>query len=618
MATDAFLQTLDSMRPVEGPTATLLARLQAGWSPPPFVLPPIASIKLDGEDITKQLLSIRLDGDVLHLRFRDRKANLFAARNVHARTADGGTLTTRILDSSRQLLFDDPVNRAEVVARCEEWTFFPETAPTLWVASLPAMRELPGPGNLLIRWSRYERDIITSTSLRLSRPGLTSFFVETKQRNPQGEVWLCLDGQTQQNEFRGFYLDLQLFRLLFSTPIKPGIFYGIDSQGQVTGALRVTDNDAAREVSSGLQPPVPITHQQIRANPICIWAAPFYDRLASHFFDRDTANAISFSLKRYMHSLAPIDVDTQYLLVAGALSILLKYLARQPDTSQVVKAAMEADSGQAAVPFLNAKEAGKKEVEVLTSYAKLLGLRTERAMLTSIDPQNGPVIANELIEARSVFERGAFTDPEGPGLSKGDLYNNYNRVQRMRRAYAATLSRSIRYQGPINQFPTAFLEKDVHSLRDEEISPEIRMEARQFYLAKADLASVSIWPRFALEKQPEHVLVNRFSAFADDFRQTTQGRVVARLRLLPRRTEEPIRFSFRLMVNNAPATQIALFTVEVVSESLLIRGLVDKPVTISTEAELDKFVQDLLNSEKLRYEIQRLLLIEEDIQRGEA
>jgi hypothetical protein len=191
-------------------------------------------------------------------------------------------------------------------------------------------------------------------------------------------------------------------------------------------------------------------------------------------------------------------------------------------------------------------------------------------------------------------------------------------VQQLRRAYAVVLARSIGYQGPVSQFPTAALDQEAGWLHDVVPAPEIIQEARSFYFVDADLTKVSIWPRFGLDELPENRLVNQFSTFADDFRQTTQGRITARLRLLPRRPAEPVRFSFRLMVNNAPTTQVALFTVEMVSEELVVRGWTDKPISLGTEAELDAFVQTLLGSEKLRYEIQRLLLIEEDIQRGEA
>jgi hypothetical protein len=601
---------------VEEPQATLLARLQAGWAPLPFVLPPVVAIRLGEQDITRQLISIRLVGETLQVRFRDRKADLFSVARIHARTVDGGILTARISDSSRQFLLDDPVNRMDVVAHCREWTYSPAKAPALWIAALASMSDLPGPGNLAIRWQRQDRGATASTNLRLHRPGLTSFFVETKQRNPDGEVWLCLDEHTGNNAFEALHLDLQLLRLVLAKPIQPGVFYGVDAEGRTIAALNVSDAQAAREVST--QSLVPVTYQQIRENPICVWAAPFYERLAARFLERETANAISFSLARYAHTITSLDIDTQYLLIAGALGVLVKFLARQPDASATVQTAVKVDARQPKLIRYSLDMTEDTENDALISYAKLLGLRAERAVLTDLDPQAGPLVANELINARRVFEQGAFSEPDGPPLSRQALFSNYNRVQQLRRAYAVVLAHSIGYQGPVNQFLNVAFEQEASWLRDAVPSPEIIREARSFYLVDADLTKVSIWPRFGLPALPENSLVSQFSTFADDFRQTTYGRITARLRLLPHRHTEPVRFSFRLMVNNAPATQVALFTVEIAAEGLIIRGWTDKPISLGTEAELDAFVQALLGSEKLSYEVQRLLLIEEDIQRGEA
>jgi hypothetical protein len=607
--------------PVPEPQATLLARLQAGWTPLPFVLPPVTVVKINERDITRRLASIRVVDNTLQIRYRDRQTDFFSARRLHARTADGGILTGRISDSSRQFMFDDPLNRLDVVDVCQEWQYMPGSPPMLWVAALESMTELPGPGNLIIRWLRHDRAVTVSTNLRLHRPGLTSYFIETKENNPAGMVWLCLQTENDPSLMEALHMDLQLLRLVLACPMRPGVFYGLDAEGRTVAAQYITDKLAAREVSTGLQSPVPLTHQQIRSNPICVWVAPFYERLAPRFLERQTANAFSYSLARYAHTITSLDVDTQYLLVAGALGVLLKYLARQPDATVAVKAAATSDARQPKLAWLlgNDKEPSYDvENEILANYARLVGLRAERAVLTDLDPQAGPLVATELIMARCVFEQGAFSSPEEPMLSRPTALANYNRLQQLRRAYAVVLGHCIGYQGPVNQFPTAALEQGVGWLREAEPTAEILHEARAFFLVEADITHTAIWPRFGIEELPENALISQLSAFANDFRQTTQGSVTARLRLLPRRPSEPVRFSFRLMVNNAPATQVALFTVELASDGLVVRGWTDQPVALGTAAELDIFVQTLIRSEKLRYEMQRLLLLEEDIRRGEA
>lgn len=72
------------------------------------------------------------------------------------------------------------------------------------------------------------------------------------------------------------------------------------------------------------------------------------------------------------------------------------------------------------------------------------------------------------------------------------------------------------------------------------------------------------------------------------------------------------------MVNRAPASQVALFTVEIIPTGLIVRGWDDKAIRINSEAELAEFEYRLSHSTGFDEQIQRLLLIEEDIQRGEA
>ena len=109
-----------------------------------------------------------------------------------------------------------------------------------------------------------------------------------------------------------------------------------------------------------------------------------------------------------------------------------------------------------------------------------------------------------------------------------------------------------------------------------------------------------------------------FTAFAEELRQHTKGRVYARLRRLPRRGSEPAQLSFRLLLVRAPATQVALFTIELLKKGFVVQGWRENPVRITTPKALDGFQQLLLASREFHYEVERLLLIEEDIRRGEA
>lgn len=575
-------------------------------------------MRVDEEDFTRQLLSVRLVNEALEIRLRGRRAMQVGVklRTIQAQTSDGGRLRGHISANYTQLQVGDTDTSNELLLRCLEWSYEPSTAPILWAGLLQDIDELPGPGNLAIRRKSVDRINTSSGHLRLQRPGLISYFITTKVRSKTGEVWLCFDGQASEKTLQLLRLDFQLFRMLLSMPIRPGLFYGLNVEGRTVAARTNPDEQAAREVRTGLSALVPVRYNQIVGNQIQIWVAPFYERLYGQYMQDEMANPISYSLSRYSHTLTQFDLDTQYELVAGAVAVLIKELIRRTNASAEIQTAKQAD--QQLVERLSFSQAVERKSDYSNEagYAELLGLQAERALLTDLDPQAGPLVADELVEARQLFERGAMQGYH-PSAYQG-LLSHYNRVQQLRRAYAVLLARAINYHGPVSRFLSASQEEQAGWMRGEEASAEIKQEAEHFYLIDEDLSGLTIWPRFALHAPPENVLLNRFVSFADGLRQSTQGKIIARLRPLPKKGEEPYRLSFRLMVNQAPASQVALFTIEVVPTGLVVRGWTDKPIPLASEVELAEFEQQLSHSAEFDEQVQRLLLIEEDIQRGEA
>jgi hypothetical protein len=607
-----------SLTPIEGPVAHLLARLQAGWSPLPFDLPSVLSMHADEEDFTQQLVSVRIVNEALEVRLRGRRLMKVwsTLRTVKAQTSDGGQLRGRISGNDTHLQVGDADASSELLLRCLEWSYEPSTAPLIWGGLLKDVPKLPGPGNLAIRRQTIDKINSSSGHLRLERPGLVSYFIATNSRTNAGEVWLCFDGQASESTLHLLRLDFQLFRMALSIPIRPGLFYGLNADGRTVAARTTTDEQAAREIRTGLNALVPVSYNQMVANRLQIWVAPFYSRLFEQYMQNETANPISYSLSRYSHTLTQFDVDTQYELVAGAVAILIKELIRRTKVSAEIQTAKQADQQFLERLSVPSVAEGKSEASTVVGYAELLGLHAERALLVDLDPQAGPLVADELVEARKLFERGAM---QGYNASAHQgLLGYYNRVQQLRRAYAVLLARAINYHGPVSRFLSSSLEEQLGWMRGDEASVEIKQEAEHFYLIDEDLSGLTVWPRFALQAPPENALINRFVSFADGFRQSTQGKIIARLRPLPKKAEEPYRFSFRLMVNKSPASQVALFTIEVVLTGLVVRGWTDKPIPLTSEAELVEFEHQLSHSAQFDEQVQRLLLIEEDIQRGEA
>lgn len=179
-----------SLTPIEGLLAHLLTRLEAGWSPLPFALPPISSIRVDDEDFTRQLVSIRLVDEALEVRMRGRRAAQMGARlrTIEAKTSDGGQLSGQISANATHLQVGDEDIASELLLRCFEWSYTPPTTPILWTALLEGVNELPGPGNLAIRRHTVNQINTSSSHLRLQRSGLVSYFITTKVREKTGNI----------------------------------------------------------------------------------------------------------------------------------------------------------------------------------------------------------------------------------------------------------------------------------------------------------------------------------------------------------------------------------------------------------------------------------------------
>lgn len=82
---------------------------------------------------------------------------------------------------------------SEFLLRCLKWSYMPPAAPVLWTAQLANVTELPG--NLAIQRRISNQINASSGHLRLQRPGLTTYFIVTKERTPTGDVWISFDGE---------------------------------------------------------------------------------------------------------------------------------------------------------------------------------------------------------------------------------------------------------------------------------------------------------------------------------------------------------------------------------------------------------------------------------------
>jgi hypothetical protein len=598
--------------PLQGPVATLLARLESGWQPTAFVLPPVLTVTGGGTDWTEHVVTVRIVGRELHLRLAGTAAAQAAVslRDWEASTEGGGQLTGHVATSTTEFGLG---MEHEVVFQCEEWAFTPAVVPVLWAARLQDVYKAPGPGNLHIRSQQGDRVYTSTSHLRLERPGLIAYLLETRERADEKALWLSFDGQANPAAWPLLGKNLGLLRALLAMPIRPGLFFGLADDGRTVAARTVANDEAARDVATGTKSLVPLTYPETLGRQV--WVAPFYRRLYEHFA---LNGLVSFSFSRYTHTLSQFDTDTQFELVAGSVAVLIKELATRPDASPALKALLRQAARRSkrltGRPDAPAIPPNTTSPNAPPAYPAGWQLRLERQMLTELAGEVGELVAADLLKARQVFEYGSLSTAQDYVDTPGLGFQNFERLLRLRRTYALLLARAIDYHGLVNRFEVL----RAAPLEEPATQPETMQEASTYYLVKEDLSGLSVWPTFALPSLPDSPLIQQFVTFAERIRQLTAGRVVARLRPLPQKASDPLHLSFRLLVNNVPSTQVALFTLEVVADGLVVRGWHGEPLRITKEADLTQFTAQLVASDEFSLQVQRLLLLEQDIYRGEA
>jgi hypothetical protein len=585
----------------------LLVQLDNGWQPADFLLPSFSVVQVNQRLWPGPILGIEQDGGNLIIRLQVHHQDWKQQSNLHvtAYSEEEGKLDA--WNSNISVAYGDPLT---ITLTCEKWSYIPSVSPTLWVAPLQQVAEINTPGNLFTK-RRQGSEIYNSsiTGLRLESEHLAFYILNTKRKGGTEQALMAIESLGERPlTSESVSLELPLLRIVLSTPIRPSVFYGLNADGLTTAALAAVREQAALPVNDRDLSPVPTSYFDIQSRTT--WLAPFYRKLHEANAATGGISPVSFSLTRYGHSIAPLDVDTQFELVAGAVWILTNHLSGAGEEANYFS-------------YLGTREPSQREKtpnpsRALTWLAETYGL-------------DGVEVGRELLAALQELMYGTLADYRASNDSQYVVLRRYNRVQLLRRAYAVLLGRAIGYRGRLKLFePIADKGPDRLWGRDKsgnrrvgwlpvpDDGSEDTAEAHRVFRAEADITGLSVWPTFELPTLPQDDLVKAFMAFAEELRQQTQGRVYARLRRLPQREEGPVQLSFRLLLGRAPAKQVALFTVQLLKKGFEVQGWSDKAIRVTTPKGLDKFQQQLLNSREFKYEIDRLLLIEEDIRRGEA
>ena len=602
--------------PIDALTSGLLAKLSAGWSPLPPRLPLLTEVTLNGEDQTRSVLGVREVAGEAEVRFRavhvpwDPDTVSGALRGT---TVDGAVFEGRVSNTSVSF-GDGTPGGFETVLRCRRWSLLPADPVTLWVARVEGGPLFDGVGNLEIRRRRGGRTSWSSENLRLHPPGGPLYLVTGRVGAGEKGVWVALARDAMASGDRELWRDLMLLRTVLGKPIRTGLFFGLSDDGAVVGARSESLDPASRDVTSGVGPMAPLPPS--RDGGVGVWAVPFYRRLTERYDVDSPDDPVKTAVYRYAHTLTPAPVEVHFASVAGSILTLLSALVEDDGGTSAGWSADVQDAVEEVQAAL--ADGGHAEISEAVSALRDLWGRTERRFLTDLDPEAGPVVFRELAEARIVWERGVWTGSSDQPL-RDRLIEGFQRVARLRWAFAVLLARVIGYGGPVSR-PVPLVDAVDREgwLPTPSASEADAEEASARYLAEVEGAISAVWPGFEAPSLPESPLVQRLVAFADGLRERTGGTVAARLRPLPRREGDPVTLSFRLYLVNDPSVHVALFSLEVTGEALVVRGWGDEPVVVEDDSGLGRFVADVAGSEEIRYQVDRLVLIDDDLRRGEA
>lgn len=599
--------------PIEEPVAGLLARLVTGWSPIPFALGAVKTVTHGDSDLTDQLLSARIDGGLLEIRFRvelhESMTSVEPGSTLVLSSEEGSHVEARVTKTSFRS--DSGTLLGELVVTSNAWNATPPEPPVLWVGRISQPASLDRwMGNLGIRRPYGDGFKESNGHLAVESPSAELYLLWSE--NGTEPEWLVA-APTADFGRRQLWRDRMLLRTVLGLPLDIPSFTAVDKKGDPIGIV-VDDGGISRqrtsELAGSLVPLRPTTEFGARA-----WSAPFFRKLAQSYRMDGMADPVTTAVFRYGYTLSPMETDTQFILVAGATWVLLRALASQ-ETSSLPGTSTIAEGVQQTMEALKAQkeDAVRAGLQILSSY--LDGDRERKYLLRHYSGE-GLTLYDELLNAHSVWERGQIRE-EGAESTELTAIDSFQRVLRMRRAFAVLLGRAIGYGGPIASF-TGFLGTlPLGWLPPLPLEAEDAAEAGTRFVAETEENADRLWADFRVPEIPDSPLTRALVSFADEVRVRTEGAVTARLRPLPSRGQEPLRLSFRIRLVDAPWVHVALFAVQIENGDMTIQGWEGEERVLSSGAEVVSFGNEVMGSEELQYQVRRLLLIGDDVRHGEV
>lgn len=124
------------------------------------------------------------------------------------------------------------------------------------------------------------------------------------------------------------------------------------------------------------------------------------------------------------------------------------------------------------------------------------------------------------------------------------------------------------------------------------------------------------WPTFRAPEASGGALIQVLVTFANDLADRTGGVVIGDCEPQPRE-DGHTRYDFKLILRRMPNTQIVLFSIDEIEGILHIEGWRDEPITLRTISDVFDFAQEVAEADHVQAAIERYLLTDKQISRGD-
>jgi hypothetical protein len=490
-------------------------------------------------------------------------------------------------------------------------TLLSEAQPArLWVGEI-ACRLPATTDNLVISVTRNDRSRTLNAGLRLQGSKYLYFIV------PRGEgarAGLLLDlADDSAPDFSILDADLRSMEVALAQPVHIDILYAYDDAEKLLGCSdaelrRKSLNHDHREVSPDA--PVPTFLSRIA------WVAPLFTSLSQAFGHHDAAR-LKGAMLSYVESFRDSTIEERYIWLHVAIGALAHAVLEEqhPDGLRLVRdengwrdwlvaqrdALAENAMPQAADDLLaNLTRAGRPDPGLLVRRAlRHLGLPIL------------PELETELNLRDQVLATGSM-----PSYPENDVEPLVRQIQILRVTLFAMLAKWVGYDGEIKGWKRD--RSNHYEPADWWVAnPETRRSVWKRFLVEVTDATLDLWPDFTKPEVPKEGPLAAVARFADSLANKTDGKVIATLQPVPQSSGDRL-FEFKIMVAGNVGTQVTFFSASEASDGeVRILGWEGEQVLGRDGAQVTSFLKQVAESGEMRETVERMLILADELGRGE-